>query len=179
MGGGSGGTAIAEQRVDQLITMSATEQPTADPVGRRAMLQHSDRPPDQRGHAATWVLPGHGEAVAQARDHVREFLTAYDQAVTPATLRDSLLVVSELVTNAVLHAPGLCVLHVDYHDDMLAIAVSDTSSALPVPRVPDPATADGGFGWHLLTSLTSSIDVQPRSDGGKTVTAVLRAGRVP
>jgi anti-sigma regulatory factor (Ser/Thr protein kinase) len=143
------------------------------------MLQHPDRPPALRGQAATWILSGHGEAVGQARDHLREFLTAYDYAVAPAMLRDSLLVVSELVTNAVMHAPGPCVLRIGCHDDVLVIAVSDTNAALPVPRVPDPATADGGFGWHLLTSLTSRIDVQQHTDGGKTVTAVLRDGRVP
>ena len=141
------------------------------------MRRDLDRCPVQRGRATTWVLTGSGEAVAQARDHARELLTSDGRAVAPAALRDSLLVVSELVTNAVVHAPGPCILHVWYHDGALAITVHDTSPVLPVPRVPDPATADGGFGWQLLTSLTSRIDVQPHTDGGKSVTAVLRAGR--
>jgi anti-sigma regulatory factor (Ser/Thr protein kinase) len=125
------------------------------------------------------VLPGRGEAVVQARDQVRDFLTVYNHAVAPAMLRDSLLVVSELVTNAVMHAPGPCVLHLDYHDRVLAVAVRDTSPTLPAARVPDPAAANGGFGWHLLTHLTSRLEVQPHPEGGKTVTAVLRGGLVP
>ena len=141
------------------------------------MPQHPDRPSERWPSSATWALVGGGEAVAQARDHVREFLTAAGQAVAPATLRDSLLVASELVTNAVVHAPGLCVLHIGYRDGALAIAVRDASSAVPVPRVPDPAAADGGFGWQLLGSLTSRIDVQPHTGGGKTITAVVRRGR--
>ena len=137
------------------------------------MLQQPDRPSDSPLSSATWALSGRGEAVAQARDHVREFLTAFDHAVAPATLRDGLLVASELVTNAVVHAPGLCVLHIGYHDGALAIAVRDASPILPAPRVPDPAAADGGFGWQLLRSLSSRIDVQPHGGAGKTITAVL------
>lgn len=136
-------------------------------------------PTVRRPRAATWALADGRPAVAQARDHVRELLTATMQPVAPATLRDGLLVVSELVTNAVVHAPGPCVLHVDYQDGMLTIAVRDSSPVLPVPRVPQPATANGGFGWHLLTSLASRIDVRPDADGGKTITAVLREGHVP
>lgn len=140
------------------------------------MLHYPGGPPGQPYQAATWALAVGRQAIAQARDHVREFLTANKQPVAPDMLRDGLLVTSELVTNVVVHAPGPCVLHVVYQDGMLTIAVRDTSPALPVPRVPDPATADGGFGWHLLTSLTSRIDVQSHASGGKTITAVLRQG---
>ena len=143
------------------------------------MLHYSGGPPDQQPQTATWALGADRRAVTEARDHVREFLTADDHAVTPATLRDSVLAVSELVTNAVVHAPGPCVLRLAFQDGTLTIAVHDTNPALPLPRVPDPATADGGFGWHLLTGLASRIDVQQHPDGGKTITAVLRAGRVP
>ena len=142
------------------------------------MLQQPDRPSHSPPSSATWALSGRGEAVIEARDHVREFLTASDRAVAPTTLRDSLLVTSELVTNAVVHAPGLCVLHVGYHDGALAIAVRDASPILPTPRVPNPAAADGGFGWQLLRSLTSRIDVQQHGGAGKTITAVLRDVRV-
>lgn len=142
------------------------------------MRQRPNPLPRQRPPAARWPLTGRGEAVTQARDHVRAFLTTQDHAVAPATLRDSLLVVSELVTNAVVHAPGPCLLCVRYQDRALTIAVRDTSPSLPTPRDPDPAAADGGFGWHLLTSLTSRIDVQPHADGGKTITAVLRDDHV-
>ena len=143
------------------------------------MLQQPDRPSNHRPSSATWALSGRGEAVAQARDHVREFLTAFDHPVAPTTVCDSLLVTSELVTNAVVHAPGLCLLHIGYHDGVLAIAVRDASPTLPAPRVPDPAAADGGFGWRLLTSLTSRIDVQPHGGAGKTITAVLREADCP
>ena len=137
------------------------------------MQQHPDGLPNQLPHAARWTLVGRPEAITQARDHVREFLTTDGRPVAPATLRDGLLVVSELVTNAVLHAHGACVLDVTYEDGALAIAVRDSSPALPVPRVPDLTTATGGFGWHLLTSLTTRIDIQRHADGGKTITAVL------
>lgn len=137
------------------------------------MQQHPDGLPSQQPHAARWTLAGRREAVTEARDHVREFLTADDRPVAPATLRDGLLVVSELVTNAVLHAPGDFVLDVAYEDGVLAIAVSDSSSEVPVPRVPDLTTAAGGFGWHLLATLSTRVNVQLHAGGGKTITAVL------
>lgn len=183
MSGCSGGMRSPKQQVNLLIDTGARLSNRLPAMSGGVMKLDPDRPPVQRRRATTWVLDGRGrargKAVAQARDHVREFLAADGHAVAPGTLRDSLLVVSELVTNAVVHAPGPCVLHVGYDHGALAIAVRDTSPALPVPRVPNPAAADGGFGWHLLTSLTSRIDVQPHADGGKTVTAVLHDGQVP
>lgn len=165
-----------EYETGQSAARPCPQEPSGD--WRHVMLQQPDRPSDSLPSSATWALSGRGEAVIEARDHVREFLTASDRAVAPATLRDSLLVTSELVTNAVVHAPGLCVLHVGYHDGALAIAVRDASPILPTPRVPDPAAADGGFGWQLLRSLTSRIDVQPHGGAGKTITAVLRDVRL-
>jgi len=138
------------------------------------MPYHPNDPPDQPPARATWSLTGRGEAVTQAREHAREFLTASDHTASPATLRDGLLVVSELVTNAVVHAPGPCVLSIEYQNGLLTIGVHDTSPSPPTPRIPDPAAADGGFGWHLLMSLTSRIDVWPHTEDGKTITAVLR-----
>lgn len=142
------------------------------------MQRHPDGPTVRRPAVATWSLTGHGEAVTQARDHVRDFLTDFDHTAASATLRDGLLVVSELVTNAVMHAPGPCVLSIVYQNGLLIIGVHDTSPSLPAPRVPDPAAADGGFGWHLLIGLTSRIDVWPHDKDGKTITAVLREGHV-
>lgn len=143
------------------------------------MQHHPNGPPGQWPALATWSLTGRGEAVTQARDHVREFLTASAHTAPPATLRDGLLVVSELVTNAVVHAPGPCVLSLVYQNGRLTIGVHDTSPSLPAPRVPDPAAADGGFGWHLLVSLTYRIDVWSHDQHGKTITAVLREGHMP
>jgi anti-sigma regulatory factor (Ser/Thr protein kinase) len=143
------------------------------------MQEHLDQGAGHWAAAGTWSLAGRAEAVTQARDHVREFLAGSGRPIAPTTLQDGLLVVSELVSNAVVHAPGHCVLHVEYDDGALAIAVHDTNSALPTPRVPDPAAADGGLGWPLLTRLTSHIEVQQDTGGGKTVTAVLREGRAP
>ena len=140
------------------------------------MREYLDRGSSHWSATDTWALGGRVEAVMEARDHVRDFLAGFDQPVEAETLHDGLLVVSELVSNALVHAPGPCFLHIEYDDGALAIAVRDTSPVLPAPRVPDPAAADGGLGWLLLTRLTSHIDVQPHTGGGKTVTAVLREG---
>lgn len=136
-------------------------------------MHHLEEPPNHRPQTTTWALNGRHEAILQSREYVRAFLGALDPAVPEATVRDALLVVSELVTNAVLHAPGPCTLHLAHRNGALVIAVRDSNPAVPVPRVPDPAAANGGLGWHLLSKLTTRIDVQTHADGGKTVTAVL------
>src|SRR6478752_6606930 len=58
-----------------------------------------------RKRAVTWeyILVPHPSSIAEARRHVRH---ALDEHAPPDTLADVELVVSELVTNAVLHGPG-------------------------------------------------------------------------
>lgn len=120
---------------------------------------------------ATHTLDGLSGTIAAARDLARNFigpLAARSRAGT-----DALLLVSELVTNATRHAPGPLVL--DLHDDGTewTIAVTDTSPAPLKPRTPDLETGNGGFGWHLVQTLASTVTLTPTSDGGKTVTATM------
>ncbi|MEU2586465.1 ATP-binding protein [Streptomyces avermitilis] len=84
---------------------------------------------------------------------------------------DIQLVVSELVTNAIRHAPGPCGLQVDLSADGRAVrvAVWDTSSKMPTPR-PRDACRIGGHGLEIVRAVSRSVVVQPGSPG-KQVTA--------
>lgn len=124
-------------------------------------------------HHATHQLDGGPGTVAAARDHARAFLHTRPRPDGDPALADALLVVSELTTNALRHAPGPCVLELSCTRDRLTIAVSDTSAATPLPRAPDLVTGSGGFGWHLLRTLTNHLYTTVRPSGGKTVTAIL------
>ena len=122
-----------------------------------------------------WSLDGRRGTVAEARDRTRGFLV--DGRTTPppladGTVEDALLLVSELVSNAVRHAPGPCTLELADDGHQVTIAVSDTSTTVPLPRAPDLA-AGGGFGWYLLHRLAVSIEIALRAQRGKTVSAVL------
>ena len=121
---------------------------------------------------AVCALDGLHGSVGAARDFTRAFLADAAEALPASVLEDVLLVVSELVTNAVRHAPGPCALDLTQDRDQVTIAVSDSFAALPVPRRADLTSGTGGLGWHLLGDLARYVRVAARPDG-KTITAVL------
>jgi len=77
------------------------------------------------------------------------------------------LLVSELVTNAVLHARSDLELHIASGHHLVRIEVSDGSTLTPVIRAHDD-DAMTGRGLALVDQLASSWGVTPH-DGGKTV----------
>jgi anti-sigma regulatory factor (Ser/Thr protein kinase) len=126
-------------------------------------------------------LDGERGTVHAARDHTREFLDELNPPVTPTTTVDILMLVSELVTNAVRHAPGPCSLYLVYaipdgpdHPE-LTVAVSDTSASSPTPRVPDMLAGTGGLGWHMVRRLTTFVGIHRIPSRGKTIETTLAA----
>ncbi|UQW99606.1 ATP-binding protein [Streptomyces sp. RerS4] len=84
----------------------------------------------------------------------------------------AMLIVTELVTNAVRHTQGPCTLelalHEELHEALLDIDVTDTSPEPPSPRPPH-LDGTGGWGWILIGHLAREVTVQPTEDGGKTI----------
>ncbi|MFG2415590.1 ATP-binding protein [Streptomyces goshikiensis] len=113
-------------------------------------------------------------AVAEARRAARAFLEALGQ---PAIGRDQadtvVLVVSELVTNALRHGGGAYALRLAAHPGTIEVAVGDPSPRLPRMRTPDLVDGTGGFGWHMVNDLAHHVVVTPGPEGGKTVRALL------
>jgi len=89
---------------------------------------------------------------------------------------DLLIVISELITNSVLHAraaPEL-VLRAVPEPAAVIVEVRDPSPAPPVVRVPDLAVR-GGRGIGLVSALADKWGVEARGAAGKTVWAEFRA----
>ncbi|PPS70020.1 hypothetical protein BZZ08_07269 [Streptomyces sp. MH60] len=87
---------------------------------------------------------------------------------------DLLLVVSELVTNAIRHGEGLAGFEVRPTEEGLWIAVHDNSSVVPPAAYVFPTThPGGGYGWPLVARLARDITVAPRPGGGKTIGALV------
>jgi len=85
-----------------------------------------------------------------------------------------LLVVSELVTNACLHAEGPEELRVSSNAKVLRLEVVDLGTGTPAPRTPHRAGRPGGHGMFIVQRLCLDWGVVRRSDGvGKTVWAEL------
>ncbi|MEU9010689.1 ATP-binding protein [Streptomyces sp. NPDC048479] len=113
-------------------------------------------------------------SVADARDASRAFLETPGQPEIAAEAADTVvLVVSELVTNALRHGGGTFTLRLTAHTDTIAVAVDDASPRAPRMRTPDLDGGTGGFGWPMVNRLARATAVTPRMAGGKTVSAVL------
>ncbi|MCY0929043.1 ATP-binding protein [Streptomyces sp. H27-H1] len=110
---------------------------------------------------------------ADARELARVFLDALGRTLTGEAEQSVVLVVSELVTNALRHGGGTYTLDLTAHPDSIEIAVHDPSPQAPHMRTPDLAGGTGGFGWHMVNDLSRSLTVTPTREGGKTVRALL------
>ena len=96
-------------------------------------------------------------------------------------LEDALLLISELVTNSVLHGGPPIVLAIDCDGDALQARVRDGSASAPVPGNVDPE-AENGRGMTLVQLISDTWGVQPVADDygiGKEVWFELRAQRDP
>jgi signal transduction histidine kinase len=126
-----------------------------------------------RLRAAVWY-GGRSPVIGEARDFTGAFLDrAAVRGVAVAAVKrgDALLVVSELVTNAVRHAPGPCTLALDLQDGLLQIAVSDTSGSTPQPQTFGPERI-GQHGLEIVLALCTRVNTSTH-DRGKTVRAHL------
>lgn len=82
-----------------------------------------------------------------------------------------ILVVSELVTNALRHGGGTCALDLPAHPDSIEVAVHDNGPQAPRMRTPDLNDGTGGFGRPMVNRLARTTAVTRRACGGKTVSA--------
>ena len=104
-------------------------------------------------------------APREARQWITPLLGA---GVTPGATNDIMLVVSELVTNAVVHGAGPVRLRVRCGLDSVRIEVSDDGGGSVVPRETDPE-ATGGRGLLVVDHLAQGWGVVDNHLGGKTV----------
>jgi anti-sigma regulatory factor (Ser/Thr protein kinase) len=110
-------------------------------------------------------LPVTAAAARTGREFVAAFCTRHHLA--SKTTEDAVLITSELLSNAYLHARSPAVLTVQLLGRALHIGVADQSDTVPVPRHPGPCAA-GGRGLLLLDALAQRWGVLPRTPG-KTI----------
>ncbi|MFF3346669.1 ATP-binding protein [Streptomyces sp. NPDC002779] len=111
-----------------------------------------------------------------ARDWARKHLETLDWAHSaPQTVDDVLLTVSELVTNAHIHARSSARLVLTWDGQCLHVTVHDDNAALPTPRAPSGDRL-GGRGMFLVDALADDWEARPCPDG-KSVTACFHPPR--
>ena len=106
------------------------------------------------------VIAGGRGAPARARRHL---LAQLDEGVSVSRASDAVLIVSELVTNSVMHAQvgadQAILLELTTLGDHLRIAVIDPGSSLEPRVLPADPDAPGGFGLRLVHHMSSAWGV--------------------
>ncbi|MEU0334257.1 ATP-binding protein [Streptomyces sp. NPDC006193] len=171
----SGASGASEEAVPAAGAATGAAAPSV-PSGATAGTQQA------RGREVRRLrLEGESGVVPLARDFTRQALYAWGwlpaaTADQRAAAEDVLLVVSELVTNACLHAEGPDDLLLSCDNKVIRVEVSDRGAGQPAPRTPHRAGRPGGHGMFIVQRLCLDWGVF-RATGrpGKTVWAELGA----
>ncbi|QTD98952.1 ATP-binding protein [Streptomyces cyanogenus] len=174
----SGASGASEGEAPATGAATGAAAPSASSVPSGA----ADGTSQARGRQARRLrLEGESGVVPLARDFTRQALYAWGwlpaaTADQRAAAEDVLLVVSELVTNACLHAEGPDELRLACDNKVIRLEVSDRGTGQPAPRTPHRAGRPGGHGMFIVQRLCLDWGVL-RSPGtpGKTVWAELGA----
>jgi anti-sigma regulatory factor (Ser/Thr protein kinase) len=112
-------------------------------------------------------LPATLQGPGAARHAVATLLRGWRRE---ALIDDAQLVVSELVTNAILHAPGQDSVELELvaHAERLRITVTDRSTLRPVVAEPHPERPRGR-GMRIVDSLAIRWGVDDDQENGKRV----------
>jgi anti-sigma regulatory factor (Ser/Thr protein kinase) len=108
-------------------------------------------------------FPPDPQSAREARQFVLDNASSDDEDVNMRLAA----VVSELVTNAILHARTPFKVRVSNGVDTIRVDVSDESSEVPAPRPYDIADVTGR-GLHIVAGLADRWGIS-RHSGGKTV----------
>lgn len=147
-----------------LLRVTRTVPVVEDPVEAAARLV---RRPDRIFRARD--LPAHPAAPGAARAMVHEVCDEWDVA---AVDEGAALIVTELVTNALVHARTSCRVTLTVDERGLRVGVRDYRvGPHPRPR-PVDVTGEGGRGLHLVAMIAGTWEVRDHPDG-KTVWALL------
>jgi anti-sigma regulatory factor (Ser/Thr protein kinase) len=110
---------------------------------------------------AETVFPAVPESVGSARRFTRAALGRHD--VEPRLIDTAALLVSELATNAIVHAASSLRLRIDVGDE-IRVEVVDENETPPVVGAPETED-ESGRGLAIVTTLADDWSWSPRSSG--------------
>lgn len=120
-------------------------------------------------YRAEWQFEGtRPDAISPLRRQIVERLETFvhDREV----LNVAAVVISELLTNVVRHAPGLARVTLDETGRYPTLIVRDNGPGFTLDGVSSPnVETEDGRGWYLIRCLTRSARVVPRCSGGARV----------
>ncbi|MFG2775980.1 ATP-binding protein [Streptomyces sp. NPDC048350] len=110
----------------------------------------------QAGGTRTWAMPRRTESVSETRHQVEALLQAWNRP--SETVDAAMLLVTELVTNAVQHTDTSSIIcTVSLHSDTVTVSVTDTGTvthSAPAPAQPDDLK-ESGRGLLIVSALAT------------------------
>ncbi|WP_426367557.1 ATP-binding protein [Streptomyces sp. E-08] len=136
------------------------------------------------GQVRRLVLHGSRGVVSRCRDFTARALADWgwipaDGEEAEERVEDVLLLVSEVVTNACLHAGGPEELVLRHGDGLLRVEVYDASPEHPHIRVPRSAALPGGHGLLVLNRLAGAWGSRDKGPGAVGKVVWLEIGAPP
>jgi anti-sigma regulatory factor (Ser/Thr protein kinase) len=122
--------------------------------------------------ASTVTLVGEPRDVLVARAFARRTLA---ERGVEARADDAVAVISELVTNSIMHGRGPIKATINLDGDVVEVSVADTAPTIPSPRDPD-VEDERGRGLQIVTRLSDTWWTEVTAEG-KTTTARVRLVR--
>lgn len=169
-------TAQAQTAPSQAVHAQTAQPPTAQ-------AQTAQPQPAQRVPEGAWrfTAPANDRSVPELRHVVKDLLRRQGDLLPDDVLHNALLILSELVTNAVRHAALLSPeigVEVSLGGGWLKVSVEDSHPYRPKALISDPDQEEtGGRGLLLVKTLTIEsggvCDVEPTGAGGKVIWAAL------
>jgi anti-sigma regulatory factor (Ser/Thr protein kinase) len=123
--------------------------------------------PDPLAVSSTYELPSRPSSARLARRLTRGALGGCPESI----VETAELLITELISNAILHASSPPVMHIDVDRGTVRISVSDESGNIPQVRHGE-LEDEGGRGLMLVQSLASSWGCTLTS-GGKQIWFIL------
>jgi anti-sigma regulatory factor (Ser/Thr protein kinase) len=134
-------------------------------------VRAADRTPDETRTPPSVTTAAAARAYAQSV--VCERWNSASRRAREEDLIDLMLVVSELVTNAIRHGDGLAGFDVSPGPEGVRVAVHDNSAVVPDvaygPGILPTGHHGNGYGWPLIIRLGRDIAIERRPGGGKTI----------
>jgi anti-sigma regulatory factor (Ser/Thr protein kinase) len=116
------------------------------------------------------------DALGEARRELSEFLRRH--ATEAAAAEEAVVAVSELMTNALRHAPGPAWVRIDWAESRPRVEVHDLGPGFELRSVlPDDPLSLGGRGLFIVSAVTDELAAVAKRAGGTRVSAVLPVER--
>jgi anti-sigma regulatory factor (Ser/Thr protein kinase) len=125
------------------------------------------------GAGAQVTITSAAAARRYVRSVVRERWDSPSSRASEQSLIDLLIVVSELVTNAVRHGGGIAGFEVAPAPGGVRLGVRDHSDVVPAvahgPGALPRAHVGNGYGWPLIIRLAREVGIERHPGGGNTI----------